>query len=166
MFIADRRLIYCLHTLTGRFRLLGLLPFEPKCIDSAAGWIGFGGSDHGDCAFMHICEDERGNPTLARDVLARQERRRSDRESTSSGERSSRSSNGSNPQQPGQPREGTENHAQQQQQWQQTGTPPPLPRHYEEVQIRQLGGSIMNSCTIDPLPGDDSFSEEIIAVLT
>lgn len=107
---------------------------------------------------MHICQDDEGSTILVRDALAEKERRSSAEDM--SGDRGGTGGEEARLQQPRQTREETGSEGDRQ-------NPGILhPRNYQEVQIRQLGGSIMNSCTIARLPADDKYAEEIIAIMT
>lgn len=37
-----------------KWERLAEIPFQPKCLAAGYGWVGVGGSDHGECAFIRI----------------------------------------------------------------------------------------------------------------
>ena len=46
--------VYALHALSNRRHLVKALGWKPYCLDAAHGWIGVGGKDKGQCAFLQI----------------------------------------------------------------------------------------------------------------
>lgn len=53
--------VYTLDLETNERTILVTIPFEARCLAAAHGWICVGGETHGDCAFIHIGE-ENGQP--------------------------------------------------------------------------------------------------------
>ncbi|KAK2738360.1 hypothetical protein FQN55_000568 [Onygenales sp. PD_40] len=54
IYVAVERQIYAIHISSRRCEKITVLPFEPKCLTAGLGWIGIGGSEHGDCAFIRL----------------------------------------------------------------------------------------------------------------
>ncbi|RHZ56212.1 uncharacterized protein CDV56_107033 [Aspergillus thermomutatus] len=140
--VADR-VIYSIHISSQKRETIAVIPFEPKCLTAGYGWIGVGGSDNGECAFVRIAnEAARGDTPVfqSSDVdtalpinlepptrLSSPWPSRGESESTRQASR------------------------------------PLMP----EVQLHKFGGSIVNSVTIHRLPGaDKGFADEDIMVLS
>lgn len=124
---------------------MALIPFEPKCLTAGYGWIGVGGADNGECAFIKLAERgmrvHGGTSGL---------RRPSDVDSALPIDLEA-VTRASSP-------------------WvsdEVSGLPSRAARRLlPEVQLHKFGGSIVNSVTIHRLPGDDKdIAEEDIVVL-
>lgn len=48
------RVVYAIHISTHKRESIAVIPFEPKCLTAGYGWVGVGGSDNGECAFIRI----------------------------------------------------------------------------------------------------------------
>ncbi|PGH33238.1 hypothetical protein GX50_03916 [[Emmonsia] crescens] len=62
IYVAVERQIYVIHTSSRKREKIAVVPFEPKCLTAGLGWIGIGGSEHGDCAFIRIGDPTSGAP--------------------------------------------------------------------------------------------------------
>ncbi|OAX84468.1 hypothetical protein ACJ72_01168 [Emergomyces africanus] len=62
IYVAVERQIYVLHISSRKREKIAVVPFEPKCLAAGLGWIGIGGSEHGDCAFIRIGDPTSGVP--------------------------------------------------------------------------------------------------------
>ncbi|OJD17839.1 hypothetical protein AJ78_02080 [Emergomyces pasteurianus Ep9510] len=62
IYVAVERQIYVLHISSRKREKIAVVPFEPKCLAAGLGWIGVGGSEHGDCAFIKIGDPTSGVP--------------------------------------------------------------------------------------------------------
>ncbi|EEP76813.1 predicted protein [Uncinocarpus reesii 1704] len=54
IYVAVGRIIYTIHISSRKREIVTVVPFEPKCLTAALGWIGVGGSENGDCAFIKL----------------------------------------------------------------------------------------------------------------
>lgn len=130
--------MFAIHVSSQKVETLAVIPFGPKCLTAGHGWIGLGGAENGECAFIKL-------PTT------HHEGRRSDVDSalpidldSASGSSSLFGSEGT----PG----SSNRHASRR----------PLP----EVQLHRFGGSIVNSVTVHCLPGNGKdVADEIVMVL-
>ncbi|KAF3484229.1 uncharacterized protein GIQ15_03553 [Arthroderma uncinatum] len=131
IYVAVGRIIYAIHISSQKREILTIVPFDPKCLTAGNGWIGVGGTESGDCAFIKL--DAAATLQLPGTAA------------------------------PGSP----------------VGVDSPLPLDLDtpiprrtlpyppNVNVRELGGSIVNSVTLHRLPSDgDLFLEEDIAVLS
>ncbi|EDN04508.1 predicted protein [Histoplasma mississippiense (nom. inval.)] len=62
IYVAVERQIYVFHIPTRKREKIAVVPFSPRCLTAGLGWIGIGGSEHGDCAFIKIGETTSGTP--------------------------------------------------------------------------------------------------------
>ncbi|QSS50473.1 WD repeat domain-containing protein [Histoplasma capsulatum var. duboisii H88] len=62
IYVAVERQIYVFHIPTRKREKIAVVPFSPRCLTAGLGWIGIGGSEHGDCAFIKIGETASGTP--------------------------------------------------------------------------------------------------------
>ncbi|KAF7115656.1 hypothetical protein CNMCM5793_002896 [Aspergillus hiratsukae] len=140
--VADR-VIYSIHISSQKRETLAVIPFEPKCLTAGYGWIGVGGSDNGECAFVRIAgQAARGDTSI---------RASSDVDSALpiNLEPPTRLS-------PPWPSGGASESSHQ-------ASRPLMP----EVQLHRFGGSIVNSVTVHRLPGaDKGFADEDIMILS
>lgn len=142
IYLIAKDAICLIYISSQKWERLAKIPFEPKCLAAGHGWVGVGGSDQGECAFIRIdghdthphgtdpSHESEVNHILPVDLesdvrihpswLSSEETRRP----TASGRR--------------QP---------------------------SEVQLLKFGGSIVNSVTIHRLPGDGHLSHEDVALL-
>ncbi|KAL4784405.1 hypothetical protein BJX76DRAFT_347872 [Aspergillus varians] len=144
IYVVVDRVVYSIHISSRKRETIAVIPFEPKCLAAGYGWIGIGGTNNGECAFVKISDR---NVRVSRDTPAT---RSADVDSALpiDLEASQRDS----------PREwpGVE-------QLNSGSSVSPLP----EVQLHKFGGSIVNSVTIHRLPGDErGFMDEHVAVLS
>lgn len=143
IYLIAKDAICLIYISSQKWERLAKIPFEPKCLAAGYGWVGVGGSDQGECAFIRIdghdthphgtdpSHESEVNHILPVDLesdvrihpswLSSEETRRP----TASGRR--------------QP---------------------------SEVQLLKFGGSIVNSVTIHRLPGDGHLSHEDVALLS
>lgn len=148
IYYASQHEIYALHVSTRKRELITSLPWKPQCLDAGYGWICVGGSDNGRCAFVNTreeCSNSSGDRTFQHhaevDALLPLEL---DPESRLLAHNS--------------PHQRSQTFA---------STPSAASRGKVEVQIHEVGGSIINSVTIHRLRSDrDGFEDEIVAVLT
>ena len=120
-----------------------MIPFEPRCLAAGYGWIGVGGSDNGECAFIEIAD--RG-VRVQEETSAPQG---SDVDSTLPIDLESPLRASSGPADPGitSPRVAGRR---------------PLP----DVQLHKFGGSIVNSVTVHRISGDGkALADEDLMVL-
>ncbi|EER29637.1 hypothetical protein CPC735_073190 [Coccidioides posadasii C735 delta SOWgp] len=54
IYVAVGRIIYTIHISSRKREIITVIPFEPKCLTAGLGWIGIGGSENGDCAFIKL----------------------------------------------------------------------------------------------------------------
>lgn len=137
-------MVYAIHISTRKRETIAVIPFEPKCLAAGYGWIGVGGTNNGECAFVKL---SNRNVRLARNTSAA---RTADVDSAlpielgASQRNSPRTSVGGERASPVSGFGG-------------------LP---SEVQLHKFGGSIVNSVTIHRLPGDEQgYIDEDVAVL-
>lgn len=50
--------IYQINTATRKRRLIGTLPFEPRCVGARYGWVCVGGAEHGQFATIRMKDEE------------------------------------------------------------------------------------------------------------
>ncbi|ODH50625.1 hypothetical protein GX48_03307 [Paracoccidioides brasiliensis] len=62
IYLAVERQIYVIYTSSRKREKIAVVPFEPKCLTAGLGWIGIGGSEHGDCAFIRIGDPSSSTP--------------------------------------------------------------------------------------------------------
>ncbi|GFF30876.1 hypothetical protein IFM46972_03056 [Aspergillus udagawae] len=140
--VADR-VIYSIHISSQKRETIAVIPFEPKCLTAGYGWIGVGGSDNGECAFVRIADQAtRGDASilLSSDVDSALPINLEPPTSLS----------------PPWPSRGESESTHQ------ASRP-----HMPEVQLHKFGGSIVNSVTVHRLPGaDKGFADEDIMILS
>lgn len=148
IYYASQHEIYALHISTRKRELIARLPWKPQCLDAGHGWICVGGPDSGRCAFVNTRE-EGSNGSGERpfqhhaevDALLPLEL---DPES----------------------RLLAHNFLRQRSQTYASAMSA-ASRGKVEVQVHEVGGSIVNSVTIHKLRSDrEGFGDEIVAVLT
>ncbi|PLN81373.1 WD40-repeat-containing domain protein [Aspergillus taichungensis] len=138
------RVVYAIHISARKRETIAVIPFEPRCLAAGYGWIGVGGSDNGECAFIEIAD---------RGVRVQEETpapQGSDVDSTLPIDLESPLRASSGPADPGMAsaREAGRR---------------PLP----DVQLHKFGGSIVNSVTVHRIPGDDkALADEDFMVLS
>ncbi|GAQ43311.1 hypothetical protein AtubIFM55763_003370 [Aspergillus tubingensis] len=146
IYVVVERVIYSIHISSQKRETIAVIPFEPKCLAAGHGWIGVGGADNGECAFVGLSSDR--SPRARADTPAFQP---SDVDSALpiDLEPPARISPPWMPgDEPGPARHGNS-------------------RQVPEVQLHKFGGSIVNSVTIHRLPGDGKeLAEEDIAILS
>ncbi|EFR05147.1 hypothetical protein MGYG_08159 [Nannizzia gypsea CBS 118893] len=54
IYVAVGRIIYAIHISARKREILTIVPFDPKCLTAGNGWIGVGGTESGDCAFIKL----------------------------------------------------------------------------------------------------------------
>ena len=136
--------VYALHVSSRKRELIASLPWKPQCLDSGHGWICIGGSEGGRCAFIFVGEEdlnESRNRAVHNpaevDALLPLDL---DPES----------------------RLLARNFLQQSQSFETTTR-----RRKPEVQIHEVGESIVNSVTIHRLHSElKGFEDEVVVVLT
>ncbi|KAL4956162.1 hypothetical protein BDW69DRAFT_159198 [Aspergillus filifer] len=144
IYVVVDRVVYSIHISSRKRETIAVIPFEPKCLAAGHGWIGIGGSNNGECAFVKL--SDRG----ARGSRDRPNARPADVDSALPIDLESPQRNSPWPTtEAGQTPTSS------------TGSQIP------EVQLHKFGGSIVNSVTIHRLPGDDKgFRDEDVAVLS
>lgn len=137
-------MIYAIHLSSQKRETIAVIPFEPKCLTAGYGWIGIGGSDNGECAFIKISDQAvrvRDSSPAPRpsDVdsalpIDIEGLRRVNQSWLSGGESESAPNTGG--------------------------------RQLRDVQLHKFGGSIVNSVTIHRLPGDGKgLADEDVMIL-
>jgi hypothetical protein len=129
-----------------KWERLAEIPFQPMCLAAGYGWVGVGGSDHGECAFIRIAghsshphgtdTSSLHEPEMSHILPIDLEPDTRIRPSWISNE--------------------------------ETGRPTASSRRQpSEVQLLKFGGSIVNSVTIHRFPGDDKHlvSHEDVVLL-
>ncbi|GAB1211899.1 hypothetical protein ATERTT37_001023 [Aspergillus terreus] len=144
IYVAVDRVIYAIHISSKKRETIAVIPFEPRCLTSGYGWIGIGGSDNGECAFIKISDQAvrvRENtpaetPAEVDSALPIDiEGLRRVNQSWLAGDESQSSPDGRG-------------------------------RPLRDVQLHKFGGSIVNSVTIHRLPGDNKgLADEDVIVL-
>ena len=151
IYYASQNEIYALHISTRKRELVASLPWKPQCLDAACGWIGVGGSDSGRCAFVNTNQESSSG---SRD---RAFQHHADVDALLPLELDPES------------RLLAHNFLQQRSQTFASAAlaTSAASRGKVEVQIHEVGGSIVNSVTIHRLCSDrEEFEDEIVAVLT
>ncbi|KAH8690807.1 hypothetical protein BGW36DRAFT_389357 [Talaromyces proteolyticus] len=145
IYIVAHKIVHSIHIKSQNWDTIERVPFEPKCLAAAYGWIVVGGSDNGECAFIRLPGREENYPVTESRVeetdvdtaLPIELDLNSRTPPTASGE--SRSSFG--------PAHG------------QSDIP--------EIYTKTLSGSIVNSVTIHRFPGDNQrFAHEDVVVFS
>lgn len=54
VYFVAHKLVHSIHVKSQRWDTIERIPFEPKCLAAAYGWIVVGGSDNGECAFIGL----------------------------------------------------------------------------------------------------------------
>ncbi|EHA22080.1 hypothetical protein ASPNIDRAFT_48938 [Aspergillus niger ATCC 1015] len=146
IYVVVERVIYSIHISSQKRETIAVIPFEPKCLAAGYGWIGVGGADNGECAFVGLSSDR--SPRARADTPAFQP---SDVDSALPIDLDP-PARISPPWMPGD-EPGPARHGNR--------------RQVPEVQLHKFGGSIVNSVTIHRLPGDGKeLAEEDIAILS
>ncbi|KAL2834287.1 hypothetical protein BDW59DRAFT_137651 [Aspergillus cavernicola] len=144
IYVVVDRVVYSIHISSRKRETVAVIPFEPKCLAAGYGWIGIGGTNNGESAFVKLSDR---NVRIPRDTPAAQPAdvdsalpidleaslRASPRASLEGEQTNFGSGEGQLP----------------------------------EVQLHKFGGSIVNSLTIHRLPGDQKgLIDEDVAVLS
>ena len=144
VYYASDNEIYALHLSTRKRELIASLPWAPQCLDAAYGWICVGGPDSGRCAF--VCHSNAEHPNARRRAVQHQAEVDAllpldlDPESRLL--------------------------AHSYFQRQQTSSPRGS-RTKPEVQIHEIGGSIVNSVTIHCLGSDQKeLKDDTVCIMT
>ncbi|KAK5092431.1 hypothetical protein LTR70_005533 [Exophiala xenobiotica] len=70
IFYVNRYDIYVLDLASKERFVLVTVPFEARCLTAAHGWVCVGGETKGDCAFIHVGENDDGQPgTFCHELL-------------------------------------------------------------------------------------------------
>ncbi|PWY74575.1 hypothetical protein BO94DRAFT_559706 [Aspergillus sclerotioniger CBS 115572] len=146
IYVVVERVVYSIHVSSQKRETIAVIPFEPKCLAAGYGWIGVGGGENGECAFIRLSSDRSAR--VRADTPAFQP---SDVDSALPIE--------------------LEPPARISPPWLPGDEPGPARhggrRQAPEVQLHKFGGTIVNSVTIHRLPGDGKeLAEEDIAVLS
>ncbi|KAL4871950.1 hypothetical protein BDV12DRAFT_163428 [Aspergillus spectabilis] len=144
IYVVVDRVVYSIHISSRKRETIAVIPFEPKCLAAGYGWIGIGGTNNGECAFVklsdrnvRVCRDTPATQTADVDSALPIDLEASQRSSpwASAGAEQTNSDAGVSQ----------------------------LP----EVQLHKFGGSIVNSVTIHRLPGDEKgYIDDDVAVLS
>jgi hypothetical protein len=145
IYYASERNIFALHIQSRRQQLVAHLPWEPQCLDAGYGWVCVGGPSEGRCAFIAVSDedddDERGREAGLSHPLEVDALLPLDLDPGS--------------------RLLSNSFLQRNQ------TTPTTGRRKPEVQIHEVGGSIVNSVTVHRLLSHQKgLADEIVAVLT
>lgn len=54
IYFVAHKVVHSIHVKSQRWDTIERIPFEPKCLAAAYGWIVIGGSDNGECAFIRL----------------------------------------------------------------------------------------------------------------
>lgn len=54
VYFVAHKVVHSIHVKSQRWDTIERIPFEPKCLAAAYGWIVVGGSDNGECAFISL----------------------------------------------------------------------------------------------------------------
>lgn len=120
------------------------MPLGPRCLDAGYGWIGLGGADNGECAFIRLGD------YATRAHGATSGLRHADVDSALSVDLDAATTASS----PWVMDEAS------------SSSPHAGRRMLPEVQLHKFGGTIVNSVTIHRFPGDDKgFADEDVVVL-
>ncbi|KAL2815382.1 hypothetical protein BJX63DRAFT_167699 [Aspergillus granulosus] len=144
IYVVVDRVVYSIYISSRKRETIAVIPFEPKCLAAGHGWIGIGGTNNGECAFVKLSDRD---VRIVHDASASQS---ADVDSALPFDLESplRTS-------PRIPVGGEQT------------TPGPGPSQLPEVQLHKFGGSIVNSVTIHRLAGDEKgFLDEDVAVLS
>ena len=136
IYVASEKTVFAIHISSRKVETLADVPFEPKCLTAGHGWIGLGGADNGECAFIKLSavvaadSPPRSHQPRHADVdnalpLDLEAARRPSHEAT-----------------------------------------PPDSRAMLEIQLHKFGGAIVNSVTIHRFPNDPSGRGELVMVLS
>lgn len=146
IYYASKCEIFALHTKSRKRESIAKLPWEPQCLDASYGWVCVGGPNNGQCAFVFVgeeqCEGQRGREStfdhpVEVDALLPLDLNPESRLLAHSFLHRNQTIS------------------------QITG------RRKPEVQIHEVGGSIVNSVTVHRLLSDQKgLEDEIVAVLT
>ncbi|KAM5495700.1 hypothetical protein McaMca56_005337 [Microsporum canis] len=63
IYVAVGRIIYAIYISSQKREILTIVPFDPKCLTAGNGWIGVGGTESGDCAFIKLDQGLQGPET-------------------------------------------------------------------------------------------------------
>ncbi|KAJ5804972.1 hypothetical protein N7474_010859 [Penicillium riverlandense] len=143
IYVIVERIIYAIHISAQKRESIAAIPFEPRALAAAYGWIGVGGPENGECAFIRIGDQgmqAHGSLSQHSDVdsalpLDLDPLTRSVSPDTARGDspRARRL----------------------------------IQNRFPEVELHKFGGSIVNSVTIHRFPGDkDSLADEDVMVLS
>ncbi|PTU18460.1 hypothetical protein P175DRAFT_0494840 [Aspergillus ochraceoroseus IBT 24754] len=145
IYVVVDRVVYSIHISSQKRETVAHITFEPKCLAAGYGWIGIGGSDNGECAFVRLPDrsgvrtsgsssDAQGaDVDSALPIDLETSTRSLSQASVETGDTTLGSGRNQLP----------------------------------EVQLHKFGGSIVNSVTIHRLPGDDKvLADEIVAILS
>ncbi|KAK2759344.1 hypothetical protein FQN54_002822 [Arachnomyces sp. PD_36] len=147
IYVAVDRVIYSIRISTRKRDIVTIVPFEPKCLTAGLGWIAVGGKVRGDCAFIRLAG---GHGSIHSDTVMGTSSVDVDTPLPLDLDPSSRRLP---PWAPGE--YGPESHIRRSNR-----------RRVPEVQIKEFGGTIVNSVTLHRLVGDnDLYADEDIAVL-
>ncbi|KAL4888938.1 hypothetical protein BDV59DRAFT_187551 [Aspergillus ambiguus] len=145
IYVAVDRVIYAIHISSKKRETIAVIPFEPRCLTAGYGWIGVGGSDNGECAFIKISDQAvrvRDNSPAPSSVEVDSalpldiDGLRRVNQSWLAGEEPQRNPDGRG-------------------------------RPLRDVQLHKFGGSIVNSVTIHRLPGDNkNLADEDVMILS
>ncbi|RAL03418.1 uncharacterized protein BO80DRAFT_442552 [Aspergillus ibericus CBS 121593] len=146
IYVVVERVIYSIHVSSQKRETIAVIPFEPKCLAAGYGWIGVGGAENGECAFVRLSSDRSAR--VRADTPAFQP---SDVDSALPIE--------------------LEPPARISPPWLPGDEPGPARhggrRQAPEVQLHKFGGSIVNSVTFHRLPGDGKeLADEDVAILS
>ncbi|KZF25446.1 hypothetical protein L228DRAFT_244287 [Xylona heveae TC161] len=142
IYYVSEREIYCLHAKTRERQIVGVLPFEPRCLVAGYGWVCVGGGDNGQFAAVKL-----DRATETEDAAAR---RHADVDALLPADLD------------------PESRRQTHELLEETmAIARELPRRKPEVRIEEHGGLIVNSVTLHQWKSNEEFgAEETVAIIT
>lgn len=145
IYVVSDRTVFAIHISTCKVETIALVPLGPRCLDAGYGWIGLGGADNGECAFIRLGD------YATRAHGATSGLRHADVDSALSVDLDAATTASS----PWVMDEAS------------SSSPHAGRRMLPEVQLHKFGGTIVNSVTIHRFPGDDKgFADEDVVVLS
>ncbi|KAL2872423.1 uncharacterized protein BJX67DRAFT_376244 [Aspergillus lucknowensis] len=144
IYVVVDRVVYSIRVSSRKRETIAVISFEPKCLAAGYGWIGIGGTNNGECAFVKLADR---NVRVSENTPAAQP---ADVDSALPIDLETPLV--TSPRPPVEEEQTTVDSG---------------PGQLPEVQLHKFGGSIVNSVTIHRLPGDEKgFLDEDVAVLS
>ena len=139
IYVISARTVFAIHVSTCKVEAIALIPFSPRCLTAGYGWIGLGGADNGECAFIKLGDYGMRAPVTAGP-------RPADVDSALPVD--------------------LEGAARASSPWADDASSLSRRAALVEVQLHKFGGAIVNSITVHRLPGDNKgLADEDVMVL-